>query len=299
MKNIKDSLHTLRDFIRYSLSQFGEKNIYLGHGTDNSWDEAVHLVLAAVHLPWDTNQAVLDSKLIDAEKERILDFIQQRVELRRPLAYITNEAWFCQLPFYVDQRVIIPRSPIAELIERQFSPWFVNPDVPLILDLCAGSGCIGIACAYAFEEAYVDLVDISDSVLEVAQINIDKHELGERVQAIQSDLFSELDNKKYGLIVSNPPYVNAEDLSSMPEEYKHEPALALGSGADGLDITKRILQQAADYLTEDGILIVEVGNTEVNLTCQYPDLPIIWLELENGGNGVFVISCKSLQQYNF
>lgn len=295
--SVANQLNTLRDYIRYAMSQFGENSIYFGHGTDNAWDEATQLVLAAVYLPWNVNPAVLDGRLTDAEKQRVLEFIKLRVEDRKPLPYITGESWFCQLPFYVDERVLIPRSPIAELIENQFTPWLREGPVDRILDLCTGSGCIGIACAYAFPEAEVDLADISADAIEVARKNISKHEMAERIQAIESDLFSHLKGRRYDLIVSNPPYVDESDLSSMPKEYEHEPALALGSGPDGLDITRQILRQANDFLTEDGLLVVEVGNSEIHMMEQYPQLPIVWLEFEHGGNGVFAITAQELSQY--
>jgi ribosomal protein L3 glutamine methyltransferase len=290
------SLHTIRDYIRLCFSQMMQQKVYFGHGHVSAIDEARQLVLAAVYLPWDSDELVLDAKLLLVEKEQVLAFIQRRIEQREPLPYITNEAWFMQMPFYVDQRVLIPRSPIAQLIENQFSPFLKSGPIANILDLCTGSGCIGIACAYAFEEANVDLADISVDALAVAALNIEKHGLTDQVQAIESDLFSKL-NKKYDLIVSNPPYVDKSDLAQMPKEYLHEPELALGSGDDGLDLCKQMLAQASDYLTEDGLLVVEVGNSEIHLMQQYPQVPFIWAELEQGGNGVFVISAEDLQQY--
>lgn len=295
--SVINQLHSLRDYIRYAMSQFGEHQVYFGHGTDNAWDEATQLVLAAVNLPWNVNPAVLDGRLTDAEKLTVLEYIGQRAVERKPLPYITRESWFCQLPFYVDERVLIPRSPIAELIENQFSPWLREGPVERVLDLCTGSGCIGIACAYAFDEAEVDLADISADAIEVSNINIQKHEMVDRVHAVESDLFSNLEGIKYDLIVSNPPYVDEADLASMPDEYDHEPELALGSGPDGLDITRKILRQANDYLTEDGLLVVEIGNSEVHMMEQYPQLPLIWLEFERGGNGVFAITAQDLLQY--
>jgi len=295
--NVKNELHSLRDYIRFAMSQFGEHRVFFGHGTDNAWDEATQLVLAAVHLPWNTNPAVLDSRLAESEKERVLDFIKLRAVARKPLPYITHESWFCQLPFFVDERVLIPRSPIAELIQVEFSPWLREGPVARVLDLCTGSGCIGIACAYAFPDAEVDLADISDDAIDVANINIEKHEMLEQVHAIKSDLFSALKGKTYDLIVSNPPYVDASDLASMPQEYDHEPALALGSGPDGLDITRRILREAYDYLADDGLLVVEVGNSETHMMEQYPDLPVVWLEFEQGGNGVFAITAQELRAF--
>jgi ribosomal protein L3 glutamine methyltransferase len=290
-------LHTIRDFVRFSMSRFYEHELYFGHGTDNPWDEAVQLVLGALHLPWNSNPQLLDSRLTSDEKSRVLDFIEQRVMKRRPLPYIIGEAWYAGMPFYVDERVLIPRSPIQELIEQQFSPWLREGPVDRILDLCTGSGCIGIICAYAFEEAEVDLADISADALEVARRNISRHELDERVTAIESDLFSNLTGRQYDLIVSNPPYVDRADLAGMPDEYQHEPDLALGSGPDGLDITKQILRQAEQFLTEDGLLVIEVGNSEVHLQQQYPHIPFTWLELEAGGNGVFLLTAAEVKQY--
>jgi ribosomal protein L3 glutamine methyltransferase len=294
---IKQELHTLRDYIRWCMSLFGEHEVFFGHGTDNAWDEAVHLVLGALHLPWDVDKAVLDSRLTGAEKDRVLMFVEQRIEQRIPLPYLTGEAWFAGLPFYVDERVLIPRSPIAEMIDAHFSPWLREGPVPRILDLCTGSGCIGIACAYAFPESDVDLVDLSEDALDVASINVARHGLEARVIPRHSDLFEALKGERYDLIVSNPPYVDAEDLADMPQEYQHEPEMALGSGFDGLEITRQILREANDYLTEDGLLVVEVGNSEVHLAQQYPQLPLVWVELEQGGNGVFVITAADLKRY--
>ncbi|MEH6577871.1 MAG: 50S ribosomal protein L3 N(5)-glutamine methyltransferase [Amphritea sp.] len=290
-------LQTLRDFVRWCMSEFYKQDLYFGHGTDNPWDEAVQLVLGAVHLPWSSDAQLLDARLTTDEKVRVIDFLRQRAIERRPLPYIIGEAWYAGLPFYVDERVLIPRSPIQELIEQHFAPWLREGPVNRILDLCTGSGCIGIVCAYAFEEAEVDLADISADALEVARRNIQRHDLVDRVHAVESDLFAELKGRKYELIVTNPPYVDQADLASMPDEYQHEPALALGSGPDGLDITKQILRQAADFLTDDGVLVVEVGNSEVHLQQQFPEIPFIWVELGQGGNGVFLLSAEDVKQY--
>ncbi len=294
---ISEHLFTLRDYIRWTLSELHRHQVYFGHGHVSAWDEASQLVLNAVDLPWDTDPAVLDARLTPAEREKVLDYVRQRTESRRPLPYITGEAWFMGLPFHVDERVLIPRSPIAELIEQGFEPWLRPGPVERILDLCTGSGCIGIACAFAFPEAEVDLADISSDALDVARQNIERHELVERVRARQGDLFAAVPGERYDLIVSNPPYVDADDLASMPAEYAHEPSLALGSGPDGLDITRRILREAADYLTEDGLLVVEVGNSEVHLMSSLPELPLVWVELEQGGNGVFVITAAELRAH--
>lgn len=290
-------LSTIRDFIRYSMSRFYSAQLYYGHGTDNAWDEAVQLVLGAVNLPWNTDPQVLDARLTTDEKLRVLEFLQQRAEQRMPLPYIIGEAWYAGMPFYVDERVLIPRSPIQQLIAEEFSPWLPEKPVGRILDLCTGSGCIGLVCAYAFAEAEVDLADISADALQVARRNVERHEMQDRVEVIESDLFSRLDGRRYDIIVSNPPYVDQADLASMPAEYQHEPDLALGSGADGLDITRRILAQAADYLTDDGLLVVEVGNSEVHLQQAFPQVPFIWVELPEGGNGVFLLTAADLRQY--
>lgn len=287
------TLNTSRDYIRYCYSTMMEQQVYFGHGHVSALDEARQLVLAALYLPWDADEIVLDGALLESEKTRILSFMQRRIKYREPLPYILNEAWFMQMPFYVDRRVLIPRSPIAQLIEQAFSPFLQAATVNRVLDLCTGSGCIGIACAYVFDQAQVDIADISDTALQVADINIKKHNLQDQVSIIQSDLFEDI-TQQYDLIVSNPPYVDKSDLASMPAEYQHEPALALGSGDDGLDICKQILAQACDYLTEDGLLVVEVGNSEVHLMEQFEQVPFIWVELAEGGNGVFAISKEQL-----
>jgi ribosomal protein L3 glutamine methyltransferase len=296
-EQVATELQTVRDFIRWTCSLLNEHKVYLGHGNINAWDEAVQLVMAGVHLSWNSDKTVLDARLLTSEKARVISFVRQRVEARKPLPYITNEAWFMGMPFYVDERVLIPRSPIAQLIETEFSPFLREGLVERVLDLCTGSGCIGIACAYAFEEAQVDLVDISVEALVVAQKNIEQHELEERVTAIQSDLFEAVSGHKYDLIVSNPPYVDQQDFESMPQEYHHEPELALTSGNDGLDITRSILREACDYLTEDGLLVVEVGNSEVHLMTEFPHVPFIWVDLPEGGNGVFVITAQELKHF--
>ena len=290
-------LQTVRDFIRWTCSLLNEHKVYFGHGNTNAWDEAVQLVMAGLYLSWNSDKAVLDARLLASEKARVISFVRQRIEARKPLPYITNEAWFMGMPFYVDERVLIPRSPIAQLIETEFSPFLRQGLVERVLDLCTGSGCIGIACAYAFEESVVDLVDISVEALVVAQQNVEQHELEERVTVVQSDLFEALNGQKYDLIVSNPPYVDQPDFESMPQEYHHEPELALTSGSDGLDITRSILREACDYLTEDGLLVVEVGNSEVHLMTQFPHVPFIWVDLPDGGNGVFVITAQELKHF--
>ncbi|PXF31895.1 hypothetical protein WH50_07260 [Pokkaliibacter plantistimulans] len=291
-----DELRTVRDMIRWAVSRFSEAKIFFGHGTDNAWDEAVNLVLNAVHLPWDVDKEVLDARLTRQEREKITDWVLKRVKDRIPAAYLIGEAWFAGLKFYVDQRVLVPRSPLAEMIEQRFEPWLQCKPVHRILDLCTGSGCIGIACASVFDDASVDLVDISPDALAVAKLNIKRHQMEDRVKAIRSDVFNGLAEQQYDLIVSNPPYVDAEDIASMPDEFHHEPALGLASGDDGLDVTRRILRQAVDYLTPDGLLIVEVGNSEIHLQEQYPQVPFLWLDFERGGHGVFMLTADQLRQ---
>jgi ribosomal protein L3 glutamine methyltransferase len=288
-------LRTIGDMLRWAVSRFNDANIYYGHGTDNAWDEAIALVFHSLHLPEEIGQQVILSNLTSSEKHKIVELIIRRVRERLPVAYLTNKAIFAGLEFYVDERVLVPRSPIAEMINNGFSPWLYNKSVNRVMDLCTGSGCIAIACAYLFEDAEVDALDISEDALEVAQINIESLGVMDRVFPMQSDLFSSIPKgPQYDLIVSNPPYVDAEDIGDMPEEYHHEPAIGLASGRDGLEITKRILANAADYLTPEGILVVEVGNSMVHLMEQFPEVPFTWVDFEQGGDGVFVLTRDQL-----
>lgn len=289
-----DELLTIRDFIRWGVSEFTAAGLFFGHGTDDPWVEAEHLVLHAIHLMPPLADEWLEARLTRAERERVVNNLRRRIDERIPAAYITGQTWFAGLPFTVDERVLVPRSPIAELIQKQFEPWLTREPTN-ILDLCTGSGCIGIACAYAFPEAEVQLSDISYDALAVAQENIERHDLGHRVYAIQSDLFENLHGQVFDLIVSNPPYVDADDMAELPDEYRAEPELGLASGVDGLDFTRRLLIEAADYLTEDGLLVVEVGNSWVALDDAYPQLPLTWIEFEQGGHGVFVINAADLR----
>lgn len=289
-------LKTIQDMMRWAYSYFNTSDLYYGHGYENGWQEAQQLVLTALYLPADVPEAMYASHLTDVEKKRVIELIQARLGTRQPVAYLTNSAWFCGLEFYIDERVIVPRSPIGELIRAQFTG-FINHKPKRILDLCTGSGCIAIACAEAFPEAEVDAVDLSPDALDVAQLNIERYQLSDRVFPISSDLFNGLLQDKYDLIVTNPPYVDQEDLDDMPEEFHFEPKLALGSGEDGLDITKRILAEAADYLSEDGVLICEVGNSMVHLIAQYPIVPFNWIEFKQGGFGVFSLTKAQLDEY--
>jgi ribosomal protein L3 glutamine methyltransferase len=289
-------LITIRDFLRWAVSCFQAAKLYYGHGTDNAWDDAVALVLHTLHLPADINPNVLDAKLLLSERAALIEKISRRTNDRIPVAYLTQEAWFGGMPFYVDHNVLIPRSPLAELIENQFQPWLEPEKINTILDLCTGSGCIAIACAQAFPEAEIDASDISTAALAVAKINVSKHELTHQVHLHQADLFNHLPAKKYDLIVSNPPYVSAAEMQSLPAEYLHEPALALAAGEDGLDQAIKIMQQAPAYLSADGILIVEVGNSEEALAERFPEIPFTWLEFQNGGGGVFLLTATQLQE---
>jgi ribosomal protein L3 glutamine methyltransferase len=290
-------LKTIRDILRFATTQFNSAQLYYGHGTDNAWDEAVALIMGGLHLPFDSSNQILDARLTTQERQHLLELIKRRVETRTPVPYLTQEAWFAGMPFYVDERVLIPRSPIAELIEQQFTPWILPEQVNAILDLCTGSGCIAIACAAAFADAEVDAVDLSEDALAVAQHNIDKHQLQQQVNLFRSDLFSTLPAKRYDIIVSNPPYVASIEMQTLPTEYRHEPEFALEAADDGLAVAHKILAQAADYLTEQGILVVEVGNSEVALVERYPEVPFTWLDFERGGHGVFLLTAEQVKQY--
>ncbi len=298
--NINDALDTLvsvHDWLRFAVSRFNEAGVYLGHGTDNPWDEAAVLLCHCLYLPPLTDDKLLTVRLTRQEAKAFIDLLAQRIELRMPAAYLTHQAYFCQLPFYVDERVLVPRSPIAELINERFSR-FELPQPPMrILDLCTGSGCIAIACAYAFPEAQVDALDISPDALAVADININEHGLLDRVYPILSDVYDAIAGQQYDLIVTNPPYVDADDMADLPEEYRHEPELGLASGVDGLALTRRILAQAAAHLTEQGVLVCEVGNSMVELQDRYPDVQFDWLTFNAGGLGVFALSKAQLIAY--
>ena len=261
---------------------------------------AVCLTLHTLNLPQDmlqqTGEQLFQARLTETEKRAVAVLVKRRVEERIPLAYLMNQAWFCGLPFYVDERVLIPRSPFAELIDDKFAQWLSRTPTQ-ILDLCTGGGCIAIALAYAFEDAIVDAVDISPEALEVAELNIIEHQLSERVYPIKSDLMDALTGQKYDLIISNPPYVDAEDMADLPDEFHHEPELALAAGDDGLDLVHKMLRQAPEHLTDDGWLFVEVGNSQIHMEHIYPDLALQWVEFTRGGHGVFAISRADLVAY--
>ncbi|HYW91299.1 MAG TPA: 50S ribosomal protein L3 N(5)-glutamine methyltransferase [Gammaproteobacteria bacterium] len=295
LESLCDELTTLADCIRWGASRFGEAGLRFGHGTDNAFDEAWALVMHALSLPFDTPAPYLAGRLTRAERGRVLALLRRRVEERRPAAYLTGEAWFAGLPFRVDERVLVPRSPIAELIEERFAPWLADPDgVGRILDLGTGSGCIAIACAFAFPGVRVDAVDISEAALEVARDNIRRHGLEGRVAAVGSDLFEALGDTRYDLIVSNPPYVTDAAMAALPEEYRHEPPGALAAGEEGLDVILRILDAAGAHLVPDGLLVGEVGDAAQALERARPDLPFGWPEFRRGGHGVFVLAARDL-----
>ena len=288
------SLTTLRQLIDWTEQQFILSDLCYGHGVDNALDEAAFLVLGALDIPFDADAEQLNKGVSAGEQEHIRELVDIRIKSRKPVAYLLNKTWFAGMPFYVDERVLIPRSPIAELVEGGFSPWIKVSRVNHILDLGTGSGCIAIACAAAFPGATVDATDISTDALEVADVNCKRHGLAARVNLIRSDLFSALGDRKYDIIVSNPPYVPAEEMSALPEEYRHEPSQALAAGADGLDVVDRILIEAHKHMTAHGILVVEAGNCRAALEAKYPRAPFIWPDLENGGEGVFLLSSEDL-----
>jgi len=290
-----NELVTIQDMVRWAVTEFNRAGLFYGHGTDNAWDEAVQLILPSLNLNLQSNITILQSRLTKRERQMLVELVVTRIEQRIPVPYLTNSAWFAGLEFYVDERTLVPRSPIAELIEAKFKPW-VETAPKRILDLCTGSGCIAIACAYEFPDAEVDAVDLSEDALEVADINIQNHGLSEQVFPIQSDLFSGVENEKYDLIVSNPPYVDAEDMEHLPEEYKHEPELGLACGHDGLDLVREMLRQAAGMLNDNGVLFVEVGNSQVHLEAAYPDIPFQWIEFSIGGHGVFALTKAQLDE---
>ena len=290
-------LSTIIDFIRYGASRFAAAGLTFGHSHDNAMDEATHLVLHSLHLPHDLSPNYGQAKLVAGEKAALLALIERRIGERRPVAYLTGEAWFAGLAFKVDERVLVPRSPIAELIQNGFTPWLDGRDVRRALDLCTGSGCIGIAMAAHNPDWQVDLADISDGALELARENIRIQHVGDRVRAIKSDLFAGLKGEVYDLIVSNPPYVTEQEYAELPPEYRHEPALGLTAGPDGLDFALRILRDAPAHLSEDGLLIVEVGESERALTQLLPQVPFIWIEFNVGPMGVFALERRDLVEH--
>jgi len=289
---------SIGEALQYSVSRLENSDVFYGHGTDNPWDEAVQLVLSVADLPLDSGDGVLPHPVDPQVFQRLESLLQRRIAAHVPLPYLLGRAWFAGLEFHCDERAIIPRSPLAELILNNFQPWYQGPEPTRLLDMCCGGGCIGLAAAHYCPDLTVDLVDVDGNALALARENTELHHLDTRVSITRSDLFGSLAGQKYDLILSNPPYVNEADLAAMPAEYHYEPEKALGSGPDGLELTRKILQQAGRFLADWGLLVVEVGNSWVELEELYPRVPFTWLEFESGGQGVFAISAKELQQYS-
>jgi len=297
MKHFDDteSLITVRDWLRFAVSRFNEARLSFGHGSDNAFDEAAYLILHTLHLPLDRLEPFLDASLTHGESEQVQAVIERRVKERIPAAYLTREAWLGEHRFYVDERVIVPRYFIAELLHEQLAPWVEDPHaVGSVLDLCTGSGCLAILAALAFPGSRIDAVYLSRDALAVAAKNVADYGLADRVELVESDLFAALNGRTYDVIISNPPYVNAESVAALPPEYRAEPALALGSGEDGLDATRRILAQAQSHLNPGGLLLVEIGHNRDALEAAYPTLPFTWLDTERGDQFVFMLRREDL-----
>lgn len=288
-------LHTIRDWLRFAVSQFENSDIFYGHGTDNSYDEAVWLIMSALHLPMETLNNFLDARLTQSERDKLAQFIEQRITKHTPTAYLLKEAWLQGFKFYVDERVLIPRSFIAELLVNDLSPWIEFPEmIESAADICTGSGCLGVLLANSFPNAAIDVVDISQDAIDVCNINIANYGLENQITAIKSDMFSALAGKKYDIIISNPPYVDAPSMAALPAEYQNEPQLALGSGTAGLDHTHTLLREAASYLNDDGLLIVEIGHNREALEAAYPNTIFNWLETSSGNEFVFLLTKEQL-----
>jgi ribosomal protein L3 glutamine methyltransferase len=293
--HVTEELFTIRDWLRFTVSRFEESNIFFGHGTDNAYDEAVWLILSALHLPLDTLDNFIDARITESERKHLAHWIERRISEHTPTAYLLREAWLKGFKFYVDERVIVPRSFIAELLENGLSPWVDYPEmIESAADICTGSGCLGVMLAHAFPNAEIDVIDISPDAIAVANINITNYALQDRITAIESDMFSALAGKRYDLIISNPPYVDAPSMAQLPNEYRNEPQIALGSGEAGLDHTHTLLKEAANHLNEGGLLIVEIGHNRDALLKSYPDLPFTWLEVESGDQFVFLLYKEQL-----
>jgi ribosomal protein L3 glutamine methyltransferase len=294
---LTQEFETIIDFLRFAITKANSNDLFYGHGTDNVWDDMTALILESLYLPLDVDPRLLHGKLTQEEKLFLCLQLERRIEDRVPVPYLTNKAYFCDLPFHVDERVLIPRSPIGELITQQFSPWIAEDRVQRILDLCTGSGCIAIACCYSFPDALVDAVDISQEAIDVAEMNREFYNLEGSLTLMNSDCFDSIPEVRYDIIVSNPPYVGHDEMISLPAEYLHEPRLALETERNGLAIVEKILHQAKNYLTDHGILVVEVGNSEEALIEAYPNVPFTWLDFERGGTGVFLLTHDQLNQY--
>ncbi|NNG75084.1 50S ribosomal protein L3 N(5)-glutamine methyltransferase [Acinetobacter sp. ANC 4277] len=316
LQEAAENLSTIRDFIRFGVSALRQYDAHLGQGTEDFFAESSALVLQTLALDWSANPEILDAKLLPSEKAEFISLLERRINEKMPTSYLLNLAYFCDKPYYVDERVLIPRSPIAELIQNRFAPYCLdenhqpregvnnlpenpNPKMPRrILDMCTGSGCIAIALAYAFPEAEVDATDLSKDALEVAQINCEHHNMQYQVALMESDLFSKIPaENQYDLIVSNPPYVDAEDMADLPAEFLHEPELALAAGQDGLDLVRKMLAQAADYLTEDGLIVIEVGNSEWAMKQNFNTVDFHWLTFQKGGSGIFALTAEQCRKY--
>ena len=316
LQEAAETLVTIRDFIRFGVTALRQYDAHLGQGTEDYFAESSALVLQTLSLDWNADAEILDAKLLPSEKQEFLSLLERRINERTPTSYLLNLAYFYGKPFYVDERVLIPRSPIAELIENRFAPYCLdengqmgeannnlpanpNPQMPRrILDMCTGSGCIAIALAYAFPDAEVDATNISKDALEVAAINTEHHNMQYQVALLESDLFSKIPaENQYDLIVSNPPYVDAEDMADLPDEFRHEPELALAAGQDGLDLVRKMLAQAADYLTEDGLIVIEVGNSEWAMKQNFNTVDFHWLQFQKGGSGIFALTAAQCRQY--
>lgn len=290
--------HSIRQWVYHAQEQFNNADLFFGHGTDNARDEAVYLISFALDTNFEFDGLDVDADLATEQIERIHKIIKARIETQQPAAYLTNQAWFAGLAFYVNENVLVPRSPVAELIEEEFQPWIDRQDIHTILEIGTGSGCIAIACAQYNENAHVDAVDIDKKALAVARENVRRHHLQARVDLYESDLFSAVNQKKYDIIVSNPPYVSQAEFESLPAEYSHEPAIGLVAGRDGLDCVRVILKQAVHFLQPHGVLIVEVGNSQQALIDAYPEVPFTWLEFERGGDGIFLLDAKQVAEFH-
>jgi ribosomal protein L3 glutamine methyltransferase len=299
MMQLVDELVTVRDWLRWAVSRFHEGKLFFGHGTDNAYDEAAYLILHTLHLPPDRLEPFLDARLTRPERLAVLNILEQRIVRRLPAAYLTQEAWLGNFRFYVDERVIVPRSYFAELLAEGLAPWIDDPDaVTSALDLCTGSACLAILMAHALLHAAIDAIDISADALAVARRNVADYQLEERIRLVRSDLFAGLDGCRYDLIICNPPYVTAASVAALPAEYRHEPALALGSGDDGLDIVRRLLDDAPDHLTEAGLLFVEVGHNADIVEAAFPNLAFTWVDVPSGEGKVFLLNREQLAVYH-
>jgi len=292
----REALRNVRDLIRYAVSRFNEHKLFFGHGSDNAWDEAVYLVLHALHLSPDQLEPFMDARVLPSERERALGLIDLRCEHRLPAPYLTHEAWLQGYAFHVDQRVIVPRSPIAELLMNQLSPWVADPyEITGILDLCTGSGCLAIIAAHQFPEAFVDATDISKDALDVALMNVEQHGLADRLNLHQGSLYDPLPvSAQYDLILSNPPYVNSASMQKLPPEYRHEPSLALAGGADGMDVVRTIIEQAPAHLRDEGLLLIEIGHERLFFEAAFPDLEPVWLDTTEASDQILLLTKEQL-----